>query len=208
MNEGVLYVQTFLKRVGFDPGVLDGKWGRNTRNAFDAYTKSTQTIIPEKVIKGERVNLIFEQPKASRNIEGIVIHCTAGFNPSDAAGIRKMHMTKGWQGSPNGWSDIGYHYVVKTDGTIEKGRPEAMVGAHTKGANSGTLGIVYVGGVDLAGKPQDTRTDEQKTSLINLCNSLIDKYPTIKWIKGHNDFTNMKACPSFKVGNDPLGRLI
>lgn len=209
MNEGVKYIQTVLKAEGFDPGPIDGKWGPNTKAAFDEMVEGRVSVpldmSPHLPLFPQIATEVSKQPKAARPIEGIVIHCTA--TPEGryhtVADVRKWHMN-----SPTFWSDIGYHYLVKLDGEVETGRPEARVGAHVVEANNGTLGVVYVGGVNASLMPKDTRTPAQKTALIELCKALIKKYPTIKWIKGHNDFTNAKACPSFKVGNDPLGRLI
>jgi N-acetylmuramoyl-L-alanine amidase len=148
--------------------------------------------------------VILKQQKATRPINEIVIHCTATPEGRDVSvdTIRTWHLAQGWK-------DIGYHYVVMLDGSVQPGRPEDQVGSHVKGRNTGTLGIVYVGGVAKDGKtPKDTRTPQQKAALIETVKALLAKYPTIKKVTGHNDHTNAKACPSFKVGNDPLGRLV
>lgn len=130
--------------------------------------------------------------KSVRQIRKIIIHCTA--TPEgrdvDAEEINRWHKNRGF-------SQIGYHYIIKLDGTIEEGRSVHMVGAHTKGQNTGSLGIVYVGGVDNKNKAKDTRTPEQDTALTNLLTYLISKYPDAT-IHGHNEFAN-KACPSFDV---------
>ena len=130
--------------------------------------------------------------KSVRQIRKIIIHCTA--TPEgrdvDAEEINRWHKNRGF-------SQIGYHYVIKLDGTIEEGRSVHMVGAHTKGHNTGSLGIVYVGGIDSKKKAKDTRTPEQDIALTNLLTYLISKYPDAT-IHGHNEFAN-KACPSFDV---------
>ena len=130
--------------------------------------------------------------KSVRQIRKIIIHCTA--TPEgrdvDAEEINRWHKNRGF-------SQIGYHYVIKLDGTIEEGRSVHMVGAHTKGHNTGSLGIVYAGGIDAKKKAKDTRTPEQDTALTNLLTYLVSKYPDVT-IHGHNEFAN-KACPSFDV---------
>ena len=130
--------------------------------------------------------------KSVRQIRKIIIHCTA--TPEgrdvDAEEINRWHKNRGF-------SQIGYHYIIKLDGTIEEGRSVHMVGAHTKGHNTGSLGIVYAGGIDNKKKPKDTRTPEQDTALTNLLSYLLSKYPDAT-IHGHNEFSN-KACPSFNV---------
>ena len=131
--------------------------------------------------------------KSVRQITKIILHCTA--TPEgrdvDAEEITRWHKNQGWR-------NIGYHYVVKLDGTIEEGRSVQMVGAHTKGHNVGSIGIVYVGGCDRFMSPKDTRTPEQDTALTNLLSALLEMYP-IATLHGHNEFNKGKACPSFDV---------
>lgn len=127
------------------------------------------------------------------NKSHIIIHCTATPEGRDhsAADIRQWHV-KG-----NGWRDIGYHYVVRLDGAIEAGRPEAEDGAHAKGFNRNTLGVCYVGGCDAHMKPKDTRTPEQKAALRCLIIELKKRNPEAI-ILGHCDLPGVaKACPSF-----------
>ena len=121
----------------------------------------------------------------------LVLHCAATpqgkwFTAKD---IDKMHKQRGFK-------KIGYHYVIDLDGTIEKGRAENEIGAHCVGYNSKSIGICYIGGVAKDGKtPKDTRTTEQKQSLVKLLKELKTKYPQAS-IHGHRDFSS-KACPSF-----------
>lgn len=50
-----------------------------------------------------------------------------------------------------GWADIGYHYLVGTDGRIYEGRPASVQGAHAGGANNkGNLGISVIGNFSTA----------------------------------------------------------
>ena len=125
----------------------------------------------------------------------ITVHAAATF-PSmdiDIDWIRDIHVNQ------NGWSDVGYHYFIKRDGTIEKGRPENRTGAHVGGHNTGNLGICMAGGLKQGTKiPQDNFTPEQYTSLSKLLDQLMDKYPEAK-LMGHNDFPNHKSrgCPCF-----------
>ena len=77
-----------------------------------------------------------------RKIRKIIIHCSATKegHDIDAAEIKKWHV------EGNGWSDIGYHYVIKLDGTVEEGRPLERSGAHTLNHNFDSIGICYIGG--------------------------------------------------------------
>ncbi|MGL5011809.1 MAG: N-acetylmuramoyl-L-alanine amidase [Paracoccaceae bacterium] len=128
-----------------------------------------------------------------RPINEIIIHCTA--TPEGHA--VSVETIRGWH-KQRGWADIGYHYVVHLDGTIEEGRRVPQVGAHVAGRNTGTIGVVYVGGIDANGAPKDTRTKAQKTSLKKLLTDLLWEFPTIRKISGHNQYAN-KACPCFNA---------
>ena len=125
-----------------------------------------------------------------RTISEIIIHCTATkplahINVND---VRRWHQQRGF-------NDIGYHYLVLVDGTIEVGRPLNETGAHCKGHNAHSIGVCYVGGLNDKGKPADTRTPAQRTALRNLLTTLKRQYPDAI-IHGHRDFA-AKACPCF-----------
>lgn len=126
-----------------------------------------------------------------RQITQIIIHCTATpeGREHNASDVDRWHKEKGWKG-------IGYHWLIKLDGTIEQGRPEAEAGAHCFLNNSNSIGIVYVGGLDKQMKSKDTRTPEQKISLLHLLNALKARYPKAI-IYGHRDLEPSKDCPSF-----------
>ena len=128
-----------------------------------------------------------------RDINKIILHCSATPEDRDVKidTIRKWHTDKGWR-------DIGYNYVIELDGSIRKGRSKQISGAHTRGYNSTSIGICYVGGMtkDMSA-PKDTRTCLQKESLRDLLIHLSIKYPDAT-LHGHNEFA-AKACPSFDV---------
>ena len=128
-----------------------------------------------------------------RKINRIIIHCTATPEGRDhtAKEIDRWHREKGW-------ASIGYHFVIRLDGTVENGRPIEQVGAHVKGHNADSIGIVYVGGCDKNMKPKDTRTPEQREALLETVTNLQESYPHAT-VNGHNEFDKGKACPSFNV---------
>jgi N-acetylmuramoyl-L-alanine amidase len=131
--------------------------------------------------------------KSSRRISKIILHCTATHEgrESDVKEITRWHKARGF-------ATIGYHYLVKLDGTVETGRSIHEPGAHTKGLNAHSIGVVYVGGLNKSGsKAKDTRTPEQDMALANLLSALMEMYPNAT-LHGHNEFAN-KACPSFDV---------
>lgn len=133
-----------------------------------------------------------------RNINLIIVHCSATPEGRDVsvADIDRWHRERGFDG-------IGYHYVVYIDGSVHEGRPLNKVGAHCKGHNAHSIGICYVGGVDLNGKPKDTRTLAQKDALVNLLMRLKRRFPKAV-IRGHRDFA-AKACPSFDATKEYAG---
>ena len=125
----------------------------------------------------------------------IILHCSATREGQDI----KAKTIKQWH-KDRGFDDIGYHYVIDLDGTIEKGREEDLVGAHCKGHNATSIGICYVGGCDKNMKPKDTRTLEQRRSMLSLVRNLVNKYKIpVTQIWAHHDFDKHKACPSFDI---------
>ena len=114
----------------------------------------------------------------------VIIHCAATPNgvKFTAADIHKWHLE-------NGWSGIGYHYVICIDGTVEHGRPEFWTGAHAQGHNTGSIGICMIG--------TDEFSDLQWYALKKLVAQLITKYDSPEVI-GHNEVSN-KICPGFDV---------
>ena len=135
-----------------------------------------------------------------RTITLIIIHCSAvrPWQQSSAADIDRWHRERGFQ---NG---IGYHYVVRRDGTVEVGRPIEMIGAHCENHNRHSIGVCYEGGLDAAGKPADTRTEAQKVALRKLLLHLHARFPKAI-ITGHNVFNPMKACPCFDAVKEYQG---
>jgi N-acetylmuramoyl-L-alanine amidase len=128
-----------------------------------------------------------------RKITEIIIHCSATPEGLEIS----VDIIRDWHVKQRGWSDIGYHYVIGLDGVLFDGRPIEEIGAHCLGHNTHSIGICYVGGLDLSGNPKDTRTDEQKNTLDKLLGDLKQVYPDAT-IHGHNEFSN-KACPCFDV---------
>ena len=123
-----------------------------------------------------------------------IVHCSATPPSLDigAADIRRWHLERGF-------ADIGYHFVIRRDGSLEAGRPLHVVGAHARPWNQRSVGICLVGGVNASRKPANNFTKEQFSSLRELIRKLTVKYPGVAII-GHRDVPGVKkACPSFDV---------
>jgi N-acetylmuramoyl-L-alanine amidase len=204
-------IKTWLDVLGYNPGLPGFPAFKKAIMAFqhDRGLKEDGIVGP-KTTEAMRLAIKSASSKqgpifgelATRNINEIIIHCTATPEGKDftVADIRQWHINKGW-------ADIGYHFVVYRDGTIHAGRPEKLVGAHVEGHNKNTLGVVYVGGVTDKFVPKDTRTPQQTQSLLTICKALLARYPKITKISGHNEYST-KACPSFDVQKDALGALV
>ena len=128
-----------------------------------------------------------------RLITLIVIHCSAvkPDQQSSVAQIDTWHHDRGYK------FGVGYHYVIRRDGSIEAGRPEWMVGAHCVNHNKYSIGVCYEGGLDARGQPADTRTAAQKATLRQLLTDLHRRYPRAV-IVGHHDLNPQKDCPCIK----------
>ena len=126
-----------------------------------------------------------------RKVNKIIIHCTATPEGRDVS----IDEVRRWHVKERGWRDVGYHFLIRLDGTVEEGRPIEMTGAHTRGHNWDSIGIAYAGGMskDIT-EPKDTRTEQQKSSMVDLLCQLHDCYGGT--VYGHRDFSE-KACPSF-----------
>lgn len=134
--------------------------------------------------------------KPIKSVDWIIVHCAATPASMDIGveEIRRWHTLKGW-------FDIGYHYVIRRNGIIEKGRPETRPGAHVRGINHVSLGICMVGGAqkDNTNAPEDNFTRKQWASLRDLVEELETRFPNAPII-GHRDTpSSTKACPSFDV---------
>lgn len=118
--------------------------------------------------------------------------------------IDRWHRDRGMDG-------VGYHYVIRLDGSVEKGRSEEKVGAHCLKWNGRSVGICYIGGLDVAGQPADTRTDMQKKAMRLLIEDLKRRYRIVA-VMGHRDTSPdlngdgviepnefIKWCPCFDV---------
>lgn len=122
------------------------------------------------------------------HVNGIVLHHTGVSVPQSVEVIHNYHKNH------NGWAGIGYHYYVRKDGSIYKGRPEQYAGAHCVGVNSTSIGICAEGNF-----MEEEMSDEQKQAIIELIAFVKDEY-NIEYVKGHRELYNT-SCPG---NNYPL----
>jgi N-acetylmuramoyl-L-alanine amidase len=139
-----------------------------------------------------------------RNIKYIVLHCTAGAPQQKTESIRDY-----WR-RVLGWKTVGYHKLVNEDGTIETLQPDNLPTNGVRGFNQTSIHICYKGGLNGI----DTRTPQQKESLLKLVKEYKNKYPTA-FVLGHRDLSPdlnkdgkitpnewVKICPCFSAINE------
>lgn len=138
----------------------------------------------------------------------ITTHCSATQNDYSITPerIKQWHLNRGW-------SDIGYHFIITTDGVLHVGRPITKQGAHVAGHNKDNIGICLVGGIDSNGKSVMNFNEFQLGTLRILLQDLMWKYRITKdRVKGHRDWSPdkdgdgvvekhewLKDCPCFDV---------
>lgn len=126
--------------------------------------------------------------------EAIFVHCSATKATMDI-GVREIRQ---WH-KEQGWLDIGYHFVIRRDGTVEAGREQSAVGSHVKNFNSTSVGVCLVGGIDAKGNHEANFTPAQMNALKSLLVALQTLYPGAA-IRAHHDVAP-KACPSFNLSH-------
>lgn len=109
----------------------------------------------------------------------IVLHHRAGSGTVQS--IHSSHLA-------NGWAGIGYHFYVRKDGTVYRGRPQDKVGAHCPACNAVSVAVCFEGNFQ-----NETMSAEQKEAGHDLVDALRHAYPNAEVLK-HNDF-DATACP-------------
>lgn len=158
-------------------------------------------------------------PATSRLIDEIIIHCSATKEgkaySSDSINLaHKARKFSSYVDAKGRVRHIGYHYLIHLDGRIEPCRPESKIGCHASGHNTRSIGICYIGGLDARDTDgtmiKDTRTPQQKESIIKLIKDIKGRYGTIIRVIGHRDtspdlngngiiepYEFIKGCPCF-----------
>lgn len=141
----------------------------------------------------------------TRKIKYGVAHCTAG--PQNQSTQTIFNHWKNF----NGWKNVGYHFMINPDGTVEQLAELDQVTNGVKGYNSNSIHFTYKGGIDANGKPVDNRTEAQKKAQIMIMTRLKELFPDIIY-KGHREFSTdqngngiierwewIKSCPAFDL---------
>lgn len=132
--------------------------------------------------------------KKLTSVDYLVVHCSATKITQD---IGKQEIDK-WHRQRKMFG-IGYHYVIRRDGSLEEGREHTVMGAHVRGHNHNSIGICLIGGIDEKGKPEQNYESAQYAALKALLKYLKEHHPEADVI-GHRDFPGVaKACPCFDV---------
>ena len=190
----------FLKNMillGTGTVLLPQVWGMKAAEAAWK-TEGGSNNDPLLGIPVKETDLEFSYLENRSTTDAIIIHHVGNTNRDvSAAEIHRWHRN-------NGWSGIGYHFVIRKDGTIERGRPMDMLGAHCYEHNWHTVGVNLVGAFD-----DNEPEPEQLAAAAKLLAALCRYYgltPDENTIKGHRDFNNT-ACPG-QLLYDELPHLI
>lgn len=128
------------------------------------------------------------------DVKYIVIHASATRADQDwgAAEIEQWHRERGFR-------KIGYHFVIRRDGSVEYGRGLTEIGAHVKGYNNNSIGICQMGGIDAEGNAENNFTEMQFDALAHILRFLKRYFPNAD-VVGHRDLPGVqKECPCFDV---------
>lgn len=140
-----------------------------------------------KRVKPKDYGLRFTSLTPRDDTSRIIIHHTG--NPTDddlsAEQIHRSHRNMGWAG-------IGYHFVIRKDGSVELGRPVDCIGAHAAGFNSCAIGIMVCGNFNM-GSPTQAQLNTLPMLITDICDAynLIASYSVVM---GHRDVM-ATACP-------------
>lgn len=145
---------------------------------------------PEKEISELRKIIGQYDVEKKRTINRLIVHHTASSAKNQTAeSIRRYHM------DVRCYSDIGYHFVIRDNGTVEYGRPVKRRGAHAKGNNWDSIGVVMTGNFEVSSPSQ-----AQLNSLYEVLEIGLDEYSLSEdKIYGHNEIPYATACPGKNV---------
>lgn len=172
-----------------------GPWLRRLRAFFEGHPPADPFVQPAKG------RMIYQ---GDYPVTEVILHTSA--TPPEwwhGKTVEQMRdMIDQWH-RDRGWSGIGYHGICAPDGSWASGRPFTKQGAHVRERNRGTLGFCLIPSRALVssshiGRFEDYYTEAQREAVkakIRAVSAMTD----LRRVSGHNDFTDMKTCPGFKV---------
>lgn len=165
------------------------KWsGRDTKSDAFTYISSVEELDAE-IRSIERV------------LDQVVIHATETTTDKNIGSIEINNIQKDL-----GFDGIGYHYVIRRDGRLQRGRPINKAGEHISALDKTSIAVVLVGGLNCsAGEPNtisfrssQSFTIQQYNTLEKLLQSFYRRYPGGK-VNGHNELDYNEFDPYFDV---------
>lgn len=125
-----------------------------------------------------------------RQIQEAIIHCSdSDYDHHDSIEvIRDWHLHPKPPKKP--FPDVGYHYFIRGNGTIEIGRQLDKPGFHCQGHNMFSVGICFHG--------KHNFKEVQFKAGAKLLTMLLCIWPQMK-IFPHNEYNKAKTCPNFAI---------
>jgi len=167
------------------------KWsGRTTKSDAFTYVSSVEELESE-------INSI------ERNLNQVIIHATETTTDKNIGAIEINNINKELD-----LDGIAYHYVIRRDGRLQRGRPVNKAGEHSNDAkiDRESIGVILVGGLNCSsGEPNPTNFRSSQSFTITQFNTLekfltafYRRYPGGK-VNGHNDIDANELDPYFDV---------
>ena len=188
---GSVVVDSSLFDEDFSIGANENKWsGRTTKDEVFTYVASVE-------------ELDAEFSRIERDVTEVIVHATETYTNKDigAIEINNIHNELGHDG-------IGYHYVIRRDGRLQRGRPANKVGEHAvvNGHDVYSIGVALVGGINVSSGDDNPETHMSSSSFTREQYSTLEKFIRSFYrrysggqVFGHNDVDIAEQDPYFDV---------
>lgn len=171
-------------------GSFEKNWKNGAGNPLFPYISSREELQAE-----------FRNIK--REVTELVVHWTETPTNKNIGSeeLNDLHVAFGLDG-------LGYHYVIRRDGTLQRGRPVNIIGQHapTNNHDQRSIGIVFVGGINApSGTPNldsfisaQSLTRSQLNTFDHICRAFYAVFPGGQII-GHSEIDEDEFDPGFSV---------
>ena len=144
-----------------------------------------------------------EIAKINREVTEVVVHWTDTYSNKNIGSeeLNRTHIELGING-------IGYHYVIRRDGSLQRGRPVNVKGDHASenGHDEYSIGLAFVGGINAPSgtdfpttyRSASSLTLSQMNTFREFCQAFYNRFPGGQ-ILGHNDVDQFEQDPGFDV---------